>query len=202
MPSASQPDQTISPRHRVAVFASGAGTNAAAIIAYFKDHPAIRVALVVCNKKGAGVLEIAAQSGIPVLEIKKERFLNGDGYVPSLAADGITFIVLAGFLWKVPATLISAFPGKIINIHPALLPSYGGKGMYGANVHAAVLANRERQSGITIHYVDEHYDNGDIIFQATCLVLPTDTPDSLAERVHRLEHRQYAPIIAQVLMGK
>lgn len=184
---------------RIAIFASGAGSNAAEIIKYFRSHQKIAVSLIVCNKPGAGVLTIAENAHIPTLIIDKEQFFRGDGYVPFLISKKIDFIVLAGFLWKIPPTIISAFPNAIINIHPALLPSYGGKGMYGMNVHASVLSNGDKESGITIHYVDEHYDNGDVIFQDRCIVDPDDTPESLAAKVHKLEYEHYPRIIEQVV---
>lgn len=183
----------------IAVFASGAGSNAQKIIEHFRGHASIRVALIVCNKPEAGVVGIAFNEGIPVLLIEKEQLFRGNGYVEELRAAGIDFIVLAGFLWKVPVTLIDAFPGRIINIHPALLPAYGGKGMYGRFVHEAVIADRVSVSGITIHYVDGHYDNGDIIFQASCPVLPDDTAESLAEKIHVLEHKYYPEVIEKVV---
>lgn len=186
----------------IAIFASGAGTNAARIIEHFNNHPRIRIALIVSNKSGAGVITVAKNAGIATLIIHKERFFRGDGYVEELAIAGIDFLVLAGFLWKVPLSLLQAFAGRIINIHPALLPAYGGKGMYGQYVHTAVIENREVESGITIHYVDEVYDHGDIIFQARCAVLPGDTSDSLARRVHQLEHQHYARVIEGVLQGR
>ena len=142
---------------RIAIFASGAGSNAKKIIEHFKHSAEIEVALVVCNKPGAGVLNIATSYHIPALLIEKEQFFRGDGYLGELLTHGVSFIVLAGFLWKIPPMLINAFPGRIINIHPALLPKYGGKGMYGSKVHEAVLAAGEKESGITIHYVDELY---------------------------------------------
>jgi phosphoribosylglycinamide formyltransferase-1 len=187
-----------SPLH-IAVFASGAGSNAEQIIRYFKDAPAARVALLVCNKPGAGVLDIAAREGVPTLLIEKERFFRGDAYLPELQAHGIGFIVLAGFLWKVPQPLINAYPRRIINIHPALLPKYGGKGMYGHHVHRAVINDNEVESGITIHYVDEHYDNGDIIFQTALPILDGDTPEQLASRIHQLEHLHYPQVIEEVI---
>lgn len=185
---------------QMAIFASGTGTNAQKIIESF-NHPGTtaRVALVVCNKPGAGVLRIAETAGIPALLIEKERFFRGDGYVSELAAHGIGFVVLAGFLWKIPQALIDAFPKRIVNIHPALLPKWGGKGMYGAFVHQAVIGAGEPESGITIHYVDEHYDHGDVILQATCPVLPHDTPESLAQKIHVLEHRHYPQVIEQIV---
>lgn len=189
------------PKYKIAVFASGAGSNAHKIIQHFKNHPKVEVALIVCNKPSAGVLSIAEQEGVPTLLIEKEPFFRGDGYVPALQTAGIHFIVLAGFLWKIPQSLINAYPRHIINIHPALLPKYGGKGMYGGFVHAAVLAAGEKESGITIHYVDEHYDNGDIIFQATCPVEPGDTPEILASRIHQLEHQHFPVVVEKVVLS-
>ncbi|MBK9569952.1 MAG: phosphoribosylglycinamide formyltransferase [Chitinophagaceae bacterium] len=194
-------DQYICPVKKIAVFASGTGSNAAKIMERFRNHPSIQVALLVCNNPGAGVLKIAAKENIPSLLIEKEKFFRGNGYLPDLKETGIDFIVLAGFLWKIPATVISAFPQKIINIHPALLPAYGGKGMYGHHVHEAVIANKEIKSGITIHYVDDQYDHGKIIFQATCPVLEKDTAGSLALRIAALEHTHYPAVIEQVISG-
>lgn len=185
---------------KIAVFASGAGSNASKIIEKFKGHPAVTVSLIVCNKPGAGVLQVAERNNISALLIEKEKFFRGNGYVDELKEIGIDLIVLAGFLWKLPDALIKAYPKKIINIHPALLPKYGGKGMYGQFVHETVLTNKEKESGITIHYVDEHYDNGDIIFQAKCEVLENDSPDSLAQRIHKLEHEYYPKIIEELLV--
>ena len=187
----------------VAIFASGAGSNARKIIEYFEGGGAgsktrIKVSLIVCNVPGAGVLEIAKEKGIPTLLINKEEFAR-TGYVESLRNADIHFIVLAGFLWKVPAVLVNAYPRSIINIHPALLPKYGGKGMYGARVHEAVIAAGEKESGITIHWVNEQYDEGAIIFQATCLVESGDTPAMLANKIHALEHAHFAPTIEKLL---
>ncbi len=185
---------------KIAVFASGAGTNAANIIDHFAaaSNPLqVKVALIVCNNPTAGVLDIAATKNIPSLLIEKERFFYGDAYLPELKE--IDLIVLAGFLWKIPDTLVKEYPRRIINIHPALLPKFGGKGMYGNHVHAAVIASIENQSGITIHYVDEHYDNGDIIYQAICPVAANDTPGSLAKRIQRLEKEHYPRVIGEVL---
>jgi phosphoribosylglycinamide formyltransferase-1 len=184
---------------RIAIFASGAGTNAEKIIEHFTGHPRVKVALVVCNKPDAGVVNIAAHHQVPVLLIEKEPFFRGDAYVAALKQQGIGFIVLAGFLWKVPAALIQAYPNRIINIHPALLPKYGGKGMYGRHVHEAVIAAGEKESGITIHYVNEHFDEGAPIFQATCVVEPGDTPESLAQKVHVLEHRHFPRVVEEVV---
>ncbi|GEO09618.1 phosphoribosylglycinamide formyltransferase [Segetibacter aerophilus] len=182
---------------QIALFASGAGSNAKKIIEHFENSGRVVIKLVVCNKPGAGVVQIAADNNIPVLMIERERFFNGDSYLNELNLASIEFIVLAGFLWKIPETLIQNFRNRIINIHPALLPKFGGKGMYGSKVHEAVIAAGEVESGITIHYVDEHYDNGDVIFQAKCSILPTDTAESLAEKIHKLEHENFARVIEE-----
>ena len=185
----------------IAIFASGAGTNAQKIIEHFRDHLSIKIALIVSNNPNAGVLNIAAKENIPSLIIEKEKFFRGNAYVDELKNNKIDFIVLAGFLWKIPVALLKAYPQKIINIHPALLPKYGGKGMYGSKVHEAVLANKEKESGISIHYVDEIYDHGKIIFQAKCPVLENDTPDILAQRIHSLEHQHYSRVIEDLVKG-
>jgi phosphoribosylglycinamide formyltransferase 1 len=185
--------------HKIAIFASGAGSNARQIITHFRRSGTVKVDLVVCNKPGAGVLDIAEEEGIDVLMLDRERFFKGDGFVPVFLGRDITLIVLAGFLWKLPATLIQAYPQRIVNVHPALLPRHGGKGMYGRHVHEAVIADGDRESGITIHYVDELYDHGAIIFQAHVAVSPSDTPDSLAQKIHQLEHRHFPAVIERVL---
>jgi phosphoribosylglycinamide formyltransferase-1 len=184
---------------QIAIFASGAGTNAQNISRYFAEHRQIKVKLIVSNKAGAGVLDVARQNGIDWLVIEKEKFFR-DGYTDELREAGIDFIILAGFLLKVPQVLVDYFRGKIINIHPALLPNYGGKGMYGLKVHEAVIAAGDNESGITIHYVDEHYDNGDIIFQAKCNVLEEDTPGSLAYKIHKLEYAHFPKIIEECVL--
>jgi phosphoribosylglycinamide formyltransferase 1 len=184
---------------QIAIFASGAGSNAQQIIWHFKSHPLIKIALVVCNKPGAGVITIAANEHIPVQMIEKEEFFNGTAYTGKLLAHHIDFIVLAGFLWKIPSKLIAAFPNKIINLHPALLPKYGGKGMYGSFVHEAVIAAGEKESGISIHYVDELYDHGNIIFQANCTIDENETPASLAGKIHILEHKNYPAVIEKTV---
>jgi phosphoribosylglycinamide formyltransferase 1 len=185
----------------IAIFASGAGSNAKKIIEYFSNHPSINVRLLVSNKPEAGALTIAANARIETMIIQRERFI-GDGYLPELQERNIDFIVLAGFLWKIPSTLVNAYPRAIINIHPALLPLFGGKGMYGAAVHNAVIRSGASESGITIHWVDEQYDHGDTILQVKCPVYPDDTADSLAERIHRLEHLHFAPVIEKLLTAK
>ena len=187
-------------KHSIAIFASGAGTNAKKIIEHFTNSKSISVALIICNKPDAGVLQIATENHIPALLLEKEQFFRGNGYAEELKKAGITLIVLAGFLWKVPDTLINAYPGKIINIHPALLPKYGGKGMYGNHVHEAVINAGEKESGITIHFVDKLYDHGKHIFQAKCPVLSGDTPEKLAQRIHQLEHAHYASVIENLLV--
>jgi folate-dependent phosphoribosylglycinamide formyltransferase PurN len=201
----------------VAIFASGAGSNAKKIIEYFENKSTpVKISLIVCNVPGAGVLEIAKSKGIPTLMINKAEF-ESTGYVESLHNADIHFIVLAGFLWKVPEVLVNAYqPGMkidssvvngkvntargIVNIHPALLPNYGGKGMYGSHVHEAVVAAGEKETGITIHWVDAHYDEGDIIFQARCAVNASDTPTSVADKIHVLEHQHFAPTIEEILL--
>lgn len=184
---------------QIAIFASGAGSNTARIIDHFRHHPNIRIALIVCNKPGAGVLDIAGKEGIPGLLIEKEPFFRGDAYTAELRARDIGFIVLAGFLWKIPQALVRAYPGKIINIHPALLPKFGGKGMYGRFVHEAVIAAAEKETGITIHYVDEQYDHGQPIFQAKIIVEKDDTPETLAKKVHLLEYEHFPRVIEEVI---
>ncbi len=187
-------------KHSIAIFASGAGSNAKKIIEHFNNSKTVSVALIICNKPIAGVLNIATENNIATILLEKENFFGGDGYLEELKKAGITFIVLAGFLWKVPDTLIKAYPGKIINIHPALLPKFGGKGMYGNHVHEAVINAAEKESGITIHFVDELYDHGKHIFQAKCPVYPGDTPEKLAHRIHALEHAHYARVIEELLI--
>ena len=185
----------------IAIFASGAGSNAKKIIEHFEEKKDIgKIALIVCNKPGAGVLDIAKTHGIETLLIEKELFFKTDTYITQLQAKGINFIVLAGFLWKVPSSLIKAYPNKIINIHPALLPKYGGKGMYGNFVHEAVIAAGEKESGITIHYVDELYDHGNIITQEICTINKNDTADSLAKKIHLLEHMHYPKVIEGIVV--
>ena len=184
---------------QLAIFSSGAGSNAAKIIDHFHQHPTITVSLVVCNKPGAGVIGIAERAGIPVLMIEKELFFRGGAYVAELRARKIDLLVLAGFLWKIPAALVAAYPGRIVNIHPALLPKYGGKGMYGRYVHEAVVAAKEKETGITIHYVDELYDHGQSIFQARVGVEAGDTPETLARKVQQLEHEHFARVIEEVV---
>ncbi|MEO5648780.1 MAG: phosphoribosylglycinamide formyltransferase [Ginsengibacter sp.] len=182
----------------IAVFASGAGTNAQKIITHFNNSAIAKVALIVCNNPKAGVLQIAAKENVPVLLLEKNKF-SETVYVAELKDYQIAFIVLAGFLWKIPNLLIHAFPHRIVNIHPALLPAYGGKNMYGNAVHSAVINAKEKESGITIHFVDEHYDHGEIIFQARCGVNESDNAESLAQKIHQMEHRFYPEKIEEVI---
>lgn len=179
----------------ITLFASGGGSNAQKIIDYFRGHPVVKIVAIACNNPKAGVLQIAAREGIPVLLLEKERFFTGDAYLHELIEKKTDLLVLAGFLWKLPATLVNAYRGHIVNIHPALLPKYGGKGMYGHHVHQAVIDNKEKESGITIHYVDEFYDHGQTIFQASCPVLENDKVETLAKRVQQLEHEHYPRVI-------
>ena len=183
----------------IAIFASGTGTNAQRIIDYFRHHPSIKITLIVSNKPVAGVLTVAGKENIPSLILEKDHFFMGDAYKAELETRQIGFIILAGFLWKIPSRLIAAYPNKIVNIHPALLPKHGGKGMYGHRVHEAVIAAREKESGITVHYVDELYDHGNIIYQANCSIDEKDTPDSLAQKILALEHTHYPAVIEKII---
>jgi len=184
---------------RIAIFASGSGTNAENIIKYFNNHKTISVDLVLSNNKKAKVLERANRLGVSSITFDKNDFIFSDK-VLNLLKEKADFIVLAGFLWKIPTSIINAFPNKILNIHPALLPKYGGKGMYGMHVHNAVVKNNEKESGITIHFVNENYDEGGIIFQKRFEVLSTDTAENVAEKIHELEYRYFPEIIEKVLL--
>lgn len=185
---------------RLAIFASGEGTNAQSFIDFFKSKAGIAITLVVSNNPSAPVLQRAAKVGIEQLVIEREGFYKSGKYVEKIK-EKADFIVLAGFMWKVPENLIRAFSGKMVNIHPALLPKYGGKGMYGMHVHEAVIANKEKESGITIHFVNENYDEGRIIYQVSCEVKPNDTPVELANRIHGLEHNHYPATVEKLLLG-
>lgn len=187
---------------RLSVWGSGTGSNADTIMGYFQNHPFIEVAQIVSSKSDAGILEKASKWGVASLVLNRDKFLKGDAYVAELRAAQIDRIILAGFLWKVPEALIAAYPTAIINIHPALLPKYGGKGMYGMHVHEAVIAAGEQLSGITIHLVDEQYDHGKHLAQFYCDVLPNDTPQNLAAKIHALEHKHYPEVIAQWVNGQ
>jgi phosphoribosylglycinamide formyltransferase-1 len=182
---------------RLALFVSGTGSNARTIIDRFQAHPedGVEVVLLVSNKANAGALLMAAERNVPTLVLKRDGFNNSEALLDDLRHFNVDFIALAGFLWLIPAYLVKAFPNRMLNIHPALLPDYGGKGMYGANVHRAVKANGETESGITIHYVNEKYDEGNTVFQAAVRLDPEDTPEKIAERVLRLEHGNYWRVI-------
>jgi phosphoribosylglycinamide formyltransferase 1 len=190
------------PLKKIAIFASGTGTNAQKIIDHFRGKPDISISLIATNKSDAGVLDIARKEKIPSLLIDREKFFRGNAYTDELLSMDICLIVLAGFLWKIPPALIHAFPGAIINIHPALLPKYGGKGMYGHFVHDAVIASGDRETGITIHLVDELYDHGKNIFQATVPVSPGDNAETIARKVQVLEHECYPKVIETMLEKK
>lgn len=184
--------------HSLIIFASGTGTNANAIIEHFKRNGKAKVSLIVSNNAEAGVVEIAKREEIPFLIIDKKTFYE-TLLVEQLKDHDPALIALAGFLWKIPDAVIHEFPNRIINIHPALLPGYGGKGMYGNKVHNAVLDAKDKESGITIHYVNEVYDEGNIILQARCKVEKNDGPDELANRIHHLEHFYYPRVIEFLL---
>jgi phosphoribosylglycinamide formyltransferase 1 len=184
---------------RMVIFASGSGTNMERIASVFASDSEIEIALVVCNKLGAGVIARAEKAGIPVRMIDKAYFYDSDKLTKELLSLKTDLIVLAGFLWLVPKHLLASFPGRIINIHPALLPKFGGKGMYGEKVHEAVIAANEKQSGITIHYVNEQYDSGDIIFQKAFELHPDETPQTLAQRIHSLEYKHFPEVIEHLL---
>ena len=183
----------------VAIFASGSGTNAENISRYFSKSETVKVAVVLSNNKNVGVHDRVNKLGIPSFVFSRDEFVEGTPILAKLAEYQIDLIVLAGFMNKISDTLLNAYPGKIINIHPALLPKHGGKGMYGMHVHEAVVAAGEKESGITIHYINENYDEGDIIFQATCEVLPADTAEEVATKVHALEYAHYPHVIEEVL---
>ncbi len=186
---------------RLAIFASGTGSNAAKIISHFQGIEDIEVSLIVSNSPKAGVLTIAEQAGVPSMIIDRSFFYDSNQLVFELKQRSVDFIVLAGFLWLVPSYLIKAFPRKIVNIHPALLPKYGGKGMYGMHVHRAVKANNERESGISIHFVNERFDEGAVIFQASCNIDPVDSPEVIREKVLTLEHK-YFPLVVEDVIRK
>lgn len=186
---------------KIAIFASGSGTNAENIIEYFSEKQSVQVALVLSNKENAYVLERARKNNIPVAVFSKSELTETDVVFNILQDSKIDFIVLAGFLLHIPEKLLRTYQNKIVNIHPSLLPKYGGKGMYGDRVHEAVIAAGDKESGITIHYINEHYDEGDIIFQASCVVQPTDTPEKVAGKVHQLEYKYFPRVIEDVLLA-
>ena len=186
---------------KIALFASGSGSNVENIANYFTGNSDVTFTKVYCNKPDAFVLQRAQKLGIETRVFNKQEFSGSDTIIQELKNEGTDLIVLAGFLWMIPVALVQAFPNKIINIHPALLPKFGGKGMYGMHVHEAVVANKETETGITIHYVNEHYDEGPAIFQASCEVLPTDTADDVAKKIHELEAEHFPKVIHQLVMS-
>lgn len=190
-----------SDKYRLAIFASGTGSNARVFVEYFRNHPLVEVALVVSNKADAPVLEMARQHNLDTLLLQRSAFYGSENLLAELHHRNIGFIVLAGFLWLIPAYLVKAFAGRMVNIHPALLPAYGGKGMYGMHVHQAVKAAGEKESGITIHWVNEHYDEGDVIFQKSCPLEDTDQPADIARKVQQLEHQYYTAVVEQLLVN-
>lgn len=188
-------------KKKVAIFASGSGSNAETIVHYFADHSEVDISLFLTNKAEAGVIKRGKKLGIPTLVFSKKNFVDSNQVVDLLQKMEIDFIVLAGFLWLIPANLIKAFPQKMVNIHPALLPKYGGKGMWGHFVHEAVVENKEKESGITIHFVNENYDEGEIIFQARCELTEQDTPEDVARKVQMLEHQHFPSVIEKILIN-
>ena len=183
----------------IAILASGAGSNAQKILEHFSDRMDIAVRLIVSNKQEAGVLNIAKVVSIDTFIVTRDSFYATTDLLVELDKRNIDFIVLAGFLWLIPPYLIQHYPDRIINIHPALLPKYGGKGMYGHFVHEAVHLAKETHSGITIHYVNEKYDEGSIVFQERCEILPSDQPEDIARKVQVLEHSHYPTVIDQLV---
>jgi phosphoribosylglycinamide formyltransferase-1 len=187
-------------RLRIAILASGSGSNSQRLMEHFRDHPRAEVVLVGCDNPQAGVVRRAWDNRMPCYLFTSSDLRQGV-VQRELIGQRVDLLVLAGFLRLIPAALVQAFPKRIINIHPALLPKYGGKGMYGHHVHAAVIAAGESESGITIHYVNERYDEGEHLFQVKCPVLPNDTPDTLAARVHTLEHAHYPRVVEQLVLA-
>ena len=181
---------------RIAILASGSGTNAQRLMEHFRGHAAAEVVLVGCDKPQAQVLQRAWDAGVPSYLFNGAQLKDGT-VLRELQGQRIDLLVLAGFLRLIPADMVQAFPGRIVNIHPALLPKYGGQGLYGEHVHKAVLAAGEAESGITIHLVNERYDEGRHLFQATCPVLPVDTPATLATRIHALEHAHFPRVVEE-----
>ncbi len=186
--------------HNIVLFASGKGSNASAILDYFNGNPDIAISLIVSNNRDAGVLQLAEANNIPYLVINRKKFYETHEYLDIIREYNPSLIVLAGFMWMVPKYLVENYPGKIVNIHPALLPKFGGKGMYGMHVHEAVIMNEETETGITIHYVNEHYDEGEVIEQQRCEVSPDDNAQMVADKVHAIEHFWYPRVIERLLV--
>lgn len=188
--------------YNIAFFASGSGSNVENIANFFQEKPDFHLSCIISNRKNAYVHQRAQKLGIPTYTFTREDFVETKPIIELLQEHQIDWIVLAGFLLKIPPALIAAFPNRIINIHPALLPKFGGKGMYGHHVHQAVVDAQESKSGITIHYVNENYDEGNIIFQTACEVTPEDTADSLAEKIHALEYEYFPKVIEQLVLSQ
>ncbi len=186
----------------IVIFASGSGTNAQRIIEYFNDRDDAQVVLVLSNKPTAQVLQRAGKLKVSAFSFNRTAFYESDQVLNLLEQNRPDLIVLAGFLWLMPKKIIATFSGKILNIHPALLPAYGGKGMYGSHVHEAVVAAGEKESGITIHEVTEEYDKGSILFQAKTQLTPNETPESLAAKIHELEYEHFPQVIETFLNKK
>lgn len=187
-------------KKRIAIFATGSGSNAEAMMRYFQSHPKIEVSLLLSNKPEAGALQHAKNYQVPTFVFNRDLFFNSENVLNQLKEKDIDFIVLAGFLWKIPDYLIAAYPNRIINIHPALLPKFGGKGMYGMHVHEAVKAAGEQESGITIHLVNENYDEGKILLQEKVRILPEDNAVTIAKKVLQLEHAHFSPLVEKYIL--
>ena len=186
---------------KIAILASGNGTNAQRISEYFANTEQIKVECIIYNKKDAYVAERAKKLGVPAQYFNRKDFYENGNVLRYMQNLNIDWVILAGFLWLVPTDILQAYPNRIINIHPALLPNYGGKGMYGHHVHEAVIANHEKESGITIHIVDQHYDKGTTLFQAKCQLTDKDTPDTLAEKIHLLEQEHFPVVIEKAILS-
>ena len=186
---------------KLAILASGNGTNAQRISEYFNGSDKVAVDCIIYNRKDAFVAKRAELLGVPARDFGRADFYENGAVLRFMQDRGIDWVILAGFLWLVPEDILKAYPNRIINIHPALLPKYGGKGMYGHHVHEAVIANREKESGITIHIVDQHYDKGTTLFQAKCRLTDADTPDTLADKIHLLEQEYFPVVIEKTVLG-
>ncbi|MDR2027532.1 MAG: phosphoribosylglycinamide formyltransferase [Prevotellaceae bacterium] len=188
--------------NNIAIFASGSGTNAQRLIEHFSPITDTNISILLTNKKNAGVIERAGKFNVPVRIFGREEFYYSDNIAVFLQNEKIDWIILAGFLWLIPENLLKMYPNRIVNIHPALLPKHGGKGMYGMNVHQAVIDAKEKESGITVHYINGEYDRGDIIFQATCPVDETDSPETLAAKIHELEYKHFPVVMENLILNK
>jgi len=183
----------------IAIFASGSGSNAQKLMEYFKDHEDIKVVLLLSNTSKAYALERAKNFGVPTYTFNRNSFYTTSEVVDELKKNDVKWVILAGFLWLIPENLLKAYPDRIVNIHPALLPAYGGHGMYGMNVHKAIALAKEKESGITIHLLNERYDEGEIIFQAKCSLEESDTAEDIAHKVQLLEHEHFPKIVEQLI---